>query len=147
MKGEPMETTSFTDDSRAKKIGGSIQTGLNYWARYVVWIQAVYYLLMGMWPMLSMSGFEQVTGPKTDVWLVKTVGLLLVVIGFVLIIAAYRRYIRFEIAILGIGCALTLVVIELVYVTTGVISPVYLLDAIFQILLVVGWIRRDESYT
>jgi hypothetical protein len=61
--------------------------------------------------------------------------------------AAYRGRIRFEMAILGIGSALALIIIELVYVTTRVISPIYLLDSIILILVVVGWIRRDESYT
>jgi hypothetical protein len=143
-----METSenSFTQGIRKNKVGETVQTAFTYWARYVVWIQGVYYLLMGLWPILSISGFEAVTGPKTEVWLVKTVGLLLIVVGFVLIIAAYRRQIRFEMAILGIGSALALTVIELVYVTTGVISPVYLLDAFVQILMVAGWIRRDDSY-
>jgi hypothetical protein len=143
-----METTetNFANDTNPKRFGDFLQIGLTYWARYVVWIQGVYFFLMGLWPILAISSFEAITGPKTEVWLVKTVGLLLVIIGFVLIIAAYRGRIRLEMAILGIGSALALIVIEFVYVTTGVISPVYLLDSIIQILLVVGWIRRVESY-
>jgi hypothetical protein len=144
-----METTetNFTNHTRPNKFGDFLQIGLTYWARYVVWIQGVYFFLMGLWPIMSISSFEAVTGPKTEVWLVKTVGLLLIVIGFVLIMAAYRGRIRFEMAILGIGSALALIIIELVYVTTRVISPIYLLDSIILILVVVGWIRRDESYT
>jgi hypothetical protein len=140
-----METIE-TNDLRKNRFG-ALQTGLTYWARFVVWVQGLYYMLMGVWPIMSITGFEEITGPKTDVWLVKTVGLLLVVIGFVLILAVYRRHIRFEVAILGIGSALALIVIDFVYVFSGVISPIYLLDAMFQILIVVGWIRRNDSYT
>lgn len=46
--------------------------------------QAVFYVLTGIWPSLSMSTFEAVTGPKTDDWLVQTVGVLILVIGVVL---------------------------------------------------------------
>jgi len=43
--------------------------------------QGVYFLLTGIWPLLSMRTFEAVTGPKVDRWLVKTVGVLVAVIG------------------------------------------------------------------
>ena len=44
-------------------------------------VQGVYFLLTGVWPLLSIRTFEAVTGPKVDRWLVKTVGLLVAVIG------------------------------------------------------------------
>ena len=43
--------------------------------------QGVYFLLTGIWPLLSMRTFEAVTGPKVDRRLVKTVGVLVAVIG------------------------------------------------------------------
>jgi hypothetical protein len=36
---------------------------------------------LGAWPIASMRTFEQVTGPKHDDWLVRTVGGLCVAIG------------------------------------------------------------------
>jgi hypothetical protein len=38
--------------------------------------QGVYYLLTGVWPLPSIGSFQRVTGPKTDLWLVRTVGVL-----------------------------------------------------------------------
>lgn len=111
-------------------------------SRHVIWLQGVYYLAFGLWPLFSMATFVAATGPKTDVWLVKTVGLLLVIPGLVLILAAYRRQIDLPIVTLGIGVALVLISIELVYVFSKVISPIYLVDTIFQILFIIGWLRR-----
>ncbi len=41
--------------------------------------QAVYYVLTGVWPLVSMKTFLKVTGPKTDLWLVRTIGLFITV--------------------------------------------------------------------
>jgi hypothetical protein len=43
----------------------------------VALIQGIYFFVFGIWPILSMSTFLKITGPKTDLWLVKTVGLIL----------------------------------------------------------------------
>ena len=50
--------------------------------------------------------FEAVTGPKTDLWLVKTVGVLVAVIGAVLATAGLRGRVPPELALLGAGGAL-----------------------------------------
>src|ERR687897_547956 len=74
-------------------------------------LQAIFYIVTGVWPFVSMRSFEAVTGPKVDRWLVKTVGALVAVIGCALALANRR------------------------------ISPVYLLDAIAEIALLAGWAR------
>ena len=53
--------------------------------------QAFYFLPTGVWPLINMATFEAITGAKFDDWLVKTVGVLVSVIGGVLAIAAQRR--------------------------------------------------------
>ncbi|MGH7661110.1 MAG: hypothetical protein ACRENA_09390 [Vulcanimicrobiaceae bacterium] len=49
--------------------------------RRVLKLQAGYYIATGIWPLLSMRSFEAITGPKTDRWLVRMVGLLAATIG------------------------------------------------------------------
>lgn len=44
--------------------------------RTLAFLQGTYYLLTGVWPFASMGTFLAVTGPKTDLWLVRTVGAL-----------------------------------------------------------------------
>lgn len=53
----------------------------------VALVQGIYFLITGIWPLLSMKTFLLITGPKTDLWLVKTFGLILAVIGAVLLYA------------------------------------------------------------
>src|SRR5437870_12000828 len=47
----------------------------------LAWIQGAYFIVTGVWPLLSMDTFERVTGPKTDRWLVRTVAVLVIAIG------------------------------------------------------------------
>ena len=67
-------------------------------ARWLAFVQGGYFLITGVWPLIAMPSFEAVTGPKTDDWLVKTVGGLIAAIAAVLLWAAFRRAISLEIA-------------------------------------------------
>ena len=51
----------------------------------------IFYIVTGVWPIVSMRSFEAITGPKVDRWLVKTVGALVAVIGCALALASRRR--------------------------------------------------------
>ncbi len=101
--------------------------------------QAALYVGTGVWPLLSMRTFEKVTGPKTDRWLVKTVGVLVAVIGGVLAMVSRRRKMPAEILLLAVGSALGLTAIDCVYVAKKRISPVYLLDAVAEVVLAALW--------
>ncbi len=103
-------------------------------------VQGIYFLVFGIWPLLSMSSFLKVTGPKTDLWLVRTVGLLLTVIGAALIVAHLYNQVNGALIVIAIGSALSLVVIEFVYVSRKVIPPIYLGDALVELLFIAGWI-------
>lgn len=106
----------------------------------LAWLQGIYYAVAGIWPILHIDSFMMVTGPKTDIWLVHTVGLLLVAVGVVLCLAAHQQRISLETIVLAAGAALALTAIELVYTWKGMISPVYLLDAAVETLLIAGWL-------
>jgi hypothetical protein len=101
--------------------------------------QGAYYLATGMWPLLSMRSFEAVTGPKRDRWLVKTVGVLVGVIGAVLLRASRRGRIDRDLSFLAAASAAGLTAIDTVYASTGRISRIYLLDALAETALVAAW--------
>jgi hypothetical protein len=101
----------------------------------------VYFLLIGLWPIFSLSTFEQVTGPKLELWLVRTVAALVVVVGVVLLTAAVRRHVSLEVGLLGAASCLVMVVIHVDYGVRGAISPIYFADAALQLLLLMGWGR------
>lgn len=105
----------------------------------LAFIHGLYYVLAGIWPILHMSGFTAVTGPKTDLWLVRTVGMLVMVIGAGLIAAALRKFVSLPLILIGAGAALGFVFVDVIYVTKNVISPIYLLDAAVEIILLVLW--------
>lgn len=101
--------------------------------------QGMYFVLTGVWPLIDIHSFELVTGPKVDDWLVKTVGVLVTVIGAVLLVAGRRRAVTAEVALLAVGSALGLAAIDVVYVSAGVIPPIYLLDAAAELGIVALW--------
>lgn len=104
-------------------------------------LQAIFYIVTGVWPFVCMRTFEAVTGPKVDRWLVKTVGALVAVIGCALALASRRRQLAPEVVLVAAGSAAALATIDTVYVAKRRISPVYLLDAVAEIGLVAGWAR------
>jgi hypothetical protein len=103
-------------------------------------VQGIYFLVFGIWPILHMQSFLEVTGPKTDLWLVKTVGIILAVIGIVLILAQVNTEIHTSIIVLAIGSALSLALLEFIYVSKCVISPIYLGDAVLELILIGWWV-------
>jgi hypothetical protein len=114
----------------------------------LVWIlQGVYYLITGVWALVGIRSFQKITGPKDDVWLVKTVGLLVTVTGGVLLSAGLRRETAPEIQALAVGSALSLGGVGLWYSLRGRISKVYLLDTVAEVVLVTLWtlLRRDNG--
>jgi hypothetical protein len=109
-------------------------------------IQGFYYVLTGVWPLLSRRTFERVTGPKSDFWLVQTVGVVVAVVGVVLMMAGIRKRIMPEIGVLAVGNAAGLAGIDLVYSSKGRISPVYAVEATAEFALMVPWLLFGPTW-
>lgn len=95
-----------------------------------------YNLLSGAWPLVHLRSFEAVSGPKADRWLVRTVAGLLVTNGAVQLLSGPSGDALEQARRIGLGTAATLGVIGAVYGGQGLISRVYLLDALVEF----GWI-------
>lgn len=102
--------------------------------------QGFYFIVTGLWPLISIRTFQMITGRKTDLWLVKTVGVLITVTGSALVMAGLRAQITPEVLLIAVGSAASLASIDIVYVAKGVILPVYLLDAVIELGFTVGWL-------
>lgn len=102
--------------------------------------QGGFYFLTGIWPIISIGTFQRVTGPKNDLWLVKTVGVLISVIGASLLLSGFRGEIVPSTILLAVGSAAVLTAVDVIYVTKRIIAPIYLLDAFFELLLIVWWL-------
>ena len=102
---------------------------------------SIIYLITGLWPLVSINSFQKITGPKVDLWLVKTVGILTAVIGFTVGAAGIKREKGSpELRMVAAGGAAGLAGIDLIYVMRKRISPVYLLDALAEAGLIAGWV-------
>jgi hypothetical protein len=103
-------------------------------------IQGFYWAATGIWPLVHMPSFLWVTGPKEDLWLVRTVGILIAVVGLVLLSAGFRKRVTPEIKWLGIGGAAGLGFVSAYYPLRDVIWNVYLLDAVGELILILLWL-------
>lgn len=105
----------------------------------LAWVQGIYFFVTGVWPLVSIGTFQWVTGPKVDLWLVKTVGALIAVIGLTILMAARRGQVGPEVRFLAVASAAALAAVDLVYALSDRIRDVYLLDAVLEIGLIVLW--------
>jgi len=106
----------------------------------LLWVQGLYFLVTGVWPLVDIDSFQIVTGPKTDLWLVRTVGVLIAVIALSLISAALAQRVNREVFILGVGSAIALAAIDIIYVSLEVIAKIYLADAVVEGLIIAAWL-------
>jgi len=107
---------------------------------YLLLAQGAYFFLTGVWPLVHMPSFLAVTGPKTDLWLVRTVGLLITIIAVHLLLAGWRGNPSQETIVLAMGSALFLMAVDVWYVARGTIDRIYLLDAAAELVLLGLWI-------
>ncbi|MGV9245494.1 hypothetical protein [Streptomyces sp. NPDC003710] len=94
--------------------------------------------------MLHLRSFAWVFGPKTDEWLQRTTAGLLAVTGWSLLFTPADQAARVQARRTGVGTAVTLLAIEVVYVPSGRIRPTYLLDALMQAGWLAAWWRSGR---
>src|SRR3954471_11930266 len=102
--------------------------------------QAIYFAITGLWPIVHMRSFLAVTGPKADLWLVKTVGVLVTAVAIPVGLAGWHDRVTPEVMILAIGSAAGLGAVDLIYSLRRVISKIYLVDALAEAALVLLWL-------
>lgn len=108
--------------------------------RALLWIQGVYTLMTAIWPLVDIESFVQVTGPKTDIWLVKTVGALLIPIALSLLLHLFLSMDHLMAFILGSLTSGAFITVDCYYALNDVISDIYLADAAIQIVFLTWWI-------
>jgi hypothetical protein len=115
-------------------------TGATGSARVLFWLQGVYFAVTGVWPLVHMPSFLAVTGPKHDLWLVQTVGAILAVIGVTFCVAGASSVPGAAAYVLAVGSAAALMAVDTVFTAQRIISPIYLLDAAAECVLLVAWL-------
>jgi hypothetical protein len=108
-------------------------------------LQGAYFLATGVWPLVSRKSFEEVTGPKSDFWLARAVGVLVASVGGVLLLGARRKSVGLELQVLGAATAAGLAAIDVIFALRGRISTVYLVDAVIEAAVIANWARARAS--
>ena len=108
--------------------------------RPTLWVQGIYTTLTALWALTDIDSFMAVTGPKTDIWLVKTVSVILLAIGISFIVQAFIRSNPLPVIVLALISSIGLAFIDSYYALNGVISKIYLGDAVLQVLFCFVWI-------
>jgi hypothetical protein len=108
--------------------------------RTILWVQGIYYLLTAIWPLIAIKSFMMVTGYKHDVWLVKTVGALLIAVSLTMLSYLFIKTDRKPVYILCITSPMAFACIDFYYSLTDVISNIYLVDGFIQLGLIMLWV-------
>jgi hypothetical protein len=105
----------------------------------LVWSHASYIFITAVWPLIDIESFMAVTGPKTDIWLVKTVGALLIPVALTMAAHTMIDSDKRPLATLA-GCtAVAFISIDVYYALNDTISDVYLADAAIELIFLIGW--------
>lgn len=108
---------------------------------------SAYYIGTGLWPLLHLRSFLAVTGPKSEIWLLKTFSALITAVGVALGRASVEPSPPPSAWTLAVGSAAALGGADVWYVLKHRISPVYLLDAVIQGLLIATMVRSRSDRT
>jgi hypothetical protein len=113
--------------------------------RLLLLTQCSYYLVTAIWPLVDINSFMLVTGYKTDIWLVKTVGVLFIPIALTLATYLPNAAPDKRVIILGGFTALVVCIIDFYYSGAGVISRIYRVDGCIQLAFISGWLSLGIS--
>lgn len=103
--------------------------------------QGAYYLVTGLWPVFSPGTFQKMTGPKTDLWLVKTYGIIVAAVGSGFLIASRDGSEGLEMKTLACLVAAAIAAAETYYALRRVISRVYLCDGVLELAFVAAVLK------
>lgn len=109
--------------------------------RWIPLVQGIYLMITALWPLLDINSFMRMTGRKTDIWLVKSVSVLLLSLVIILWKAALKPQpiplSNAAAVMVGTG---GLAAVEFSYYFNGTISRIYMIDAIIEMFFLLWWI-------
>ena len=114
--------------------------------RSILIVQSLYTLITGVWPLIHIESFIAATGPKDDLWLVKTVGAMLIPVSVALAAFIWINASKVPAILLGGLTAIVFAIIDFHFALSDVISNVYMLDGLLQLIFIAGWLwiaRRE----
>ncbi len=111
--------------------------------RLLMLLQGIYYVATGLWPLVHVSSFEAITGPKRDKFTLHTAGSLIVIVGAFLLAASKERQPDPRFAALGVSAAIALASVVAAHARR--IRPVYWLEAIVEVSIAAALLLTRRS--
>jgi hypothetical protein len=108
--------------------------------KVVMCVQVFYMLLTSVWSLVNIDSFMFVTGQKTDIWLVKMMAVLLIVISGNMLFYFKTSTNELPVIMQGGFTAAGLTIIDFYYTGRGIINPFYGYDGLFQAAFLGLWI-------
>lgn len=109
-------------------------------------VQAIYSLITAVWGIVDIDSFMKVTGEKADIWLVKTVSVLLLAISLTLLIHLWLKGKPITAIVLALLTAAGLAAIDFYYTAKNEFKSVYAIDGIAETIFCISWIYLLSRY-
>ena len=108
--------------------------------RLLLIVQGFYTFITALWALVDIDSFMQVTGPKNDIWLVKTLSLVLVAVGLSLLThLKHSAHPVLPAIALGAITSIGLAAADFYYSSRNVIPMIYATDGIIELAFFAGW--------
>lgn len=107
--------------------------------KYALLVQGMYVLLTAVWALADIQSFMYITGPKTDVWLVRTVGVLLICISLFFLLSSKKSE-EPRVTLTALVFSFGLAYIDFYYTLNNTIRWVYALDGIVESMFGLLWL-------
>ncbi len=109
---------------------------------YLLFFQATYFLLTAVWPLAHIESFIWITGYKYDVWLVKTVAVLVLNSSMCFFLTLVLKEQSVPVFLLSFISCIGFLFVDVYYALNSVIDKVYLVDGLLQLMLLVVWLTQ-----
>ena len=106
--------------------------------KVLLWVQSVYFLITALWALLHIESFMDVSGRKADIWLVKTVSVLILAIAICLFSGIFYHRQPVPVLLLAFTSAAGLAAIDFYYTSAKVIKWVYAVDGFVELLFLIA---------
>ena len=107
--------------------------------KYALLGQGMYVLLTAVWALADIQSFMFITGPKTDVWLVRTVAVLLICISLFFLLSSKKSE-EPRVTLTALVFSFGLAYIDFYYTLNNTIRWVYALDGIVESMFGLLWL-------
>ena len=107
--------------------------------RYLIIAHGLYLTIGGLWPLFYLQGFEAVTGPKVEDFLVRTIALILLLTAVVLFLQLRKPKAEQSAIAMAAGVSFILGLVGIITAAGGWIRPIYFADGAIHLLFAMSW--------